>query len=81
MQSLSDDEEKRVLSEVFADELKVIREYVQDIPTIKRDVAELKEDVAELKSDMKVVKAAVTDQSIQLHEHDEIIRTLTKSAA
>lgn len=63
MHDLSDDERKQVLGEVLMDELKAIREYVQDVPAIKADVAQLKEDVAELKSDMKVVKAAVTDHS------------------
>ena len=61
MQSLNDDERKIVLGEVLADELKVIREYVEDVPSLKKDVIVIKENVSELKSDMKVVKTAVTD--------------------
>ncbi len=56
MQSLNNDERKQVLGEVLADELKVIREYVEDIPDIKKDVHKLKEDIAQIKSDMKIVK-------------------------
>ena len=81
MQSLDDDERKSVLGEVLADELKAIREYVQDVPAIKKDVAELKEKVAELSDDMKVVKAAVTDQSKQLSQHDTFLKTLKRKAA
>ncbi len=65
MQSLSDDERKAVLGEVMIDELKAIREYVSDIPEIKRDVAVLKEDVRILKLDMQAVKIAIKDLSQQ----------------
>jgi hypothetical protein len=70
MQSLNDDERKVVLGEVLADELKVIRAYVQDIPTLKQDVGTLKTDVSELKSDMKVVKAVIKDISKQQQDHE-----------
>lgn len=43
MQSLSDDERKGVLGEVLFDELKAIREYVQDIPLIKQKLQEVDE--------------------------------------
>ena len=39
MQNLSDKERKGVLGEVLMDELKAIREYVEDIPAIKKDLA------------------------------------------
>lgn len=42
MMSLNDDERREVLGEVLMDELRVIREYVSEIPLIKKDVAELK---------------------------------------
>jgi 2-phospho-L-lactate guanylyltransferase (CobY/MobA/RfbA family) len=70
MQSLNDDERKEVLGEVLADELKAIHELVQDIPEIKKDVNKIKVDVEDLKSDMQVVKAAVTDQTKQLKDHE-----------
>lgn len=80
MQSLNDDERKQVLGEVLSDELKVIREYVQDVPLLKQDINEIKNDVSELKSDMKVVKAAVTDMSRQLGNHELRIIRLEASA-
>ena len=66
MQSLDDEERRQVLGEVLADELKVIREYVQDIPEIKKDVHSLKEDVEILKSDMKIVKTAISNHASRL---------------
>ena len=52
---------KEVLGDVLMDELKVIREYVQDIPAIKQDVNTIKTDVGELKTDVKAIKAVVKD--------------------
>jgi hypothetical protein len=34
MQSLSDDERREILGEILADELKAIRERVQDLPEL-----------------------------------------------
>lgn len=65
MQSLNDDERKEALGEILADELKVITEYVKDVPLVKQELKALKDDVRALKSDIKVVKAAVTDMSRQ----------------
>ena len=76
MQSLNDDERKEVLGEVLADELKTILEYVKDVPVIKQKVDKLEEDMTEVKSDMKVVKAAVTDISRQLIDHERRITRL-----
>jgi hypothetical protein len=70
MQSLNDDERKEVLGEVLADELKAIHELVKDVPKISLKVDKIEVDVDELKNDMKAVKAAVTDQSKQLKEHE-----------
>ena len=80
MPDLSDDERKQVLGEVLMDELKAIREYVQDVPAIKADVAQLKEDVTELKADMKIVKAAMTDQGRQVADHESRITALEDAA-
>lgn len=65
---------KEVLGEVLMDELKAIREYVQDIPVIKQDVAEIKQDVAVLKTDVKAIKAVV-------REHETGIKILKQKAA
>jgi chromosome segregation ATPase len=94
MQSLNDDERKEVLGEVLFDELKAIREYVQDVPDIKQDIAamkqdmdvmkadiqELKFDVHILKADMKVVKAVVTDHSRQFKQTDKRLTNLESAA-
>jgi 2-phospho-L-lactate guanylyltransferase (CobY/MobA/RfbA family) len=80
MQGLSDDERKQVLGEVLMDELKAISEYVQVLPIIQRDVEQLKLGVGELKDDMKVVKAAVTDQSRQLADHEARLTRLENAA-
>lgn len=46
MMSLNDDERREVLGEVLMDELRVIREYVSDIPIVKEKVSRL-EQIAE----------------------------------
>ena len=46
MISLTDKERLEVLGEVFTDELQVIREYLSDIPVIKKKIEKL-ESVAE----------------------------------
>lgn len=49
MQSLNDDERREVMGEVLFDELQLIREYVEQIPGIKRDLQELKEGQQDIK--------------------------------
>jgi len=75
MQDLSDDERKEALGEVLFDELRLIREGIADLPT-RTEFNELRADVEELKSGMQVVKAAVTDQSKTLNDHEQRISTL-----
>ena len=57
---MNNDERRKVLGEVLADELKVIMEYVKDVPHIKRKVDTLDKDMREVKSDIKVIKATLT---------------------
>lgn len=76
MQSLNNEERKQVLGEVLSDELKVIREYVQDVPIVKHKVDKLEKDMTEIKSDMKIVKVAITDMSRQLIDHERRITSL-----
>jgi len=80
MPGLNDDERRQVLGEVLMDELKAIREYVQDIPAIKHDVQRLKTDVDEVRDDVKVIKAAVTAQSKQLAQHKLRLGDLEQAA-
>ncbi|MHB1865360.1 MAG: hypothetical protein ACYCPS_04360 [Candidatus Saccharimonadales bacterium] len=74
MQSLNDDERKEVLGEVLADELKVIREYVEDVPAIKRDLHQVKTTVDEINNHLSVIEHVVKD-----HETD--IKSLKHKAA
>lgn len=74
MHDMSDEDRKTALGEVLMDELKVIREYLEavlkDVPVIKQKVIKLEEDMIEVKSDIKIIKAAVTDQSRQVNDHE-----------
>ena len=76
MQNMDDEDRRAVLGEVLMDELKAIREYLEDIPVIKRDVKQLKIDVDELKADMKVIKVVATDHNYQLQNHETRISHL-----
>ena len=73
--SLNDDERRDVLSEVSADELKLIAEYVKDVPLVKRKIDALEVAMQAVKSDIYVISAAVTDISRQ---HNDDQRRLTR---
>jgi hypothetical protein len=60
---MDDERRKEVLGEQLFTELQAIREYVEDIPSIKSDVAELKADVADIKGDMSMLKNVVRENS------------------
>ncbi len=52
-----DDEQRRgILGEVLMDELRIIQEYVQDIPDMKHQLESVDGRLANVESDMKVVK-------------------------
>ncbi len=80
MQNLDDEDRKAVLGEVLMDELKIIREYLEDIPVIKQDVKQLKQDIDELKSDMKAVKVIAKDHSKHLGSHEIRLTRLETTA-
>ncbi|MDB5164559.1 MAG: hypothetical protein JWL89_185 [Candidatus Saccharibacteria bacterium] len=67
MQSLNDDEQKQVLSEVMLDYLKAILEYVQIIPGMQKDIQETNH------------KLELTQSQINMHEVD--IRQIRKRLA
>lgn len=54
MQSLGDEERKSVLGEVLFDELKAIREYVQEIPAIKQKLSEVDARLIEVERIAKI---------------------------
>jgi len=60
------------------DELRVIREYLEDIPIIKERLTHVEEDVAELKADVKVIKSVLLDHNTQLGDHEHRICRLER---
>lgn len=68
MQSLDDDERKIVLGEVLLDELKAIREYVEDIPSIKRKLNEVDERLIEVEQRLIVVEAVVKGHEVDIRQ-------------
>lgn len=54
MQSLDGDERKDILGEVLFDELKAIREYVSEIPAIKRKLNEVGQRLIEVEHIVKI---------------------------
>jgi hypothetical protein len=67
---------RTILIEQLVDQNTAILEYVGELPSIKRDSVQLKEDGAEVKSDMNVVKAAVTEMSQHLADHERRVARL-----
>ena len=62
-----------VISEDIQHQVQRLAEAMAEVPAT---VQKLSADVDELKTDMKVVKAAVTDQSGVLHDHESRITQL-----
>lgn len=88
MHDMDDEARKQVLGEVLMDELKTIREYVEDVPGIKRKLDEVDERLISVESDVTVIKAAVRDisgrlQSVEevVKDHDRDIRSLKQKVA
>ena len=63
---MDDEMRKEVLGEVRADELKVIREYVQDIPPIKKQLNEVSETVERIDSRLEVVEIVVREHETEI---------------
>jgi hypothetical protein len=68
MQSLSDDERREVLGEVIFDELKAIREYVQEIPYIRQKLHEVDVRLINVEDMLIVVEAVVRDHEADLKQ-------------
>lgn len=67
------DDYSGVLLEDIRDQLQKFAEAMSGVP---KDVARLKEDMLEVKDNIKAIKAAVTDQSRQLGNHETRISSL-----
>jgi len=78
MQELDDDGRKDILGEALMDELKVIREYLADIPIIKQTLAKVEARLEQLEADMVVIKAIAKEHSVQLDNHEVRIRKLER---
>ncbi len=65
MQSLNEDEQRQVLGEVLADQLKVILEYVQEIPGIKQKLYEVDDRLINVENRLIVIEYIV-----KVHEAD-----------
>lgn len=73
MQNMDDQARKEVLGEVLMDELKAIREYVEDVPQIKAQVHKINATVNEINDRLVVIETVVRD-----HEHE--IKLLKRKA-
>ena len=76
MQSLSDNERKEVFGEVLLDELKAIREYVQEIPDMKHRLGNLETKVDKIDSRLIVVEAIVREHETELKSLQSIETTI-----
>lgn len=79
MRSKRHDDQNSVLGEAFAEELKVITEYVKDVPSLHHDIREIKQTVTKLQSDMQIVKAVVTDISQEQKSHERRLAQIEAS--
>lgn len=65
-----------VLLEEMNGKFDLLLEAVAPLKDMQKDIIVMKEDIVELKGDAKVIKAAVTDLSHQVADHDREIREL-----
>lgn len=66
MQSLNDDERSAILGEVLTDELRVIIEYVQDVPLLTHELKRIVRVVEGISENVTVISAVVKDHEIAL---------------
>lgn len=59
MQSLSGDEQRRVLGEVLADQLQAILEYVQEIPAIKEHLESIENRLTKIEGTLNIHEADI----------------------
>ena len=58
---MDDEMRKEVLGEVLMDELKAIREYVEEVPKIRQTVDQIDKNLEEVQTDVKVIKTVVKE--------------------
>ena len=74
MQSLNDDEEKRVLGEVLADKLDAIMDYVKNVPALGQELHKVHATVNEISDRLTVIEHVV-------REHESEIKHLKRKTA
>lgn len=74
MHEMDDKTRKEVLGEVLMDELKAIREYVEDVPKIKMQVHQTNTTVNEMNERLIVMESVI-------REHEGEIRRLKRKSA
>jgi 2-phospho-L-lactate guanylyltransferase (CobY/MobA/RfbA family) len=73
MISLTDKERRELLGELLMDELRVIREYLSDIPHIKQDIEELKQSANKHTQTLQENSYELSLALRCLKHHDELI--------
>lgn len=68
MQNLSDGERREVLGEVLFDELKVINEYVKDLPKIEKKVSKMEKTLEHVVSRLNVIEQVVREHEVELRQ-------------
>lgn len=66
MQSFNDDEEKRVLSEVLADKLDAIMDYVKDVPVLGQELHKVHATVNEISDRLTVIEHVVREHELEI---------------
>lgn len=74
--TISDDNYLGVLLEEIRDQNRAVLEAVGDMQKNVAKIPGIESDIHELKQDMKIVKAAVTDLSHQVNDHEHRITRL-----
>ena len=81
MHDMDDDSRLAILGEALMDELKVIREYLEDMVPIKQDVKIVKEKIDNIESDISVLKAIARNHSRHIDHHEVRITKLEAKPA
>ena len=68
MQSLDDDEQKQVLGEVLADELRAISEYVKDVPRIGQELHQAHATINEISDRLTIIEHVARDHEAEIRQ-------------
>ena len=71
MHDMTDEERKAILGEAFMDELKAIREGIDQLNGLPAQVQSIDDSLVNVENDVKAIKIAVKGQSKQLRKHEK----------